>query len=45
MTLDRKKVSLLKYSRLWNRLPSEVVESPHLKVLKKYVDIALQDMV
>jgi len=31
--------------RLWNRLPREVVESPSLEVLRKRVDVALQDMV
>jgi len=29
----------------FNRLPREVVESPSLEVLKKHVDVALQDMV
>jgi len=29
--------------RHWNRLPTEVAESPYLEVLKKHVDIAVQD--
>ena len=31
--------------RHWNRLPRGVVKSPSLEVLKKSVDMALQDMV
>jgi len=31
--------------RHWNRLPRKEVESPSLEVLKKYVDVAFQDMV
>jgi len=31
--------------RLWNRLPREVVVSPYLEVLKKHIDMTLQDMV
>ena len=31
--------------RHWNRLAREVVESPSQEVLKKHVDMALQDMV
>jgi len=29
----------------WNRLLREMVESPSLKGFKKYVDVALRDMV
>jgi len=31
--------------RHWHRVPREVVESPSLEVLRKRVDVALQDMV
>jgi len=29
----------------WNRLPSEVAESPSLKIFKRHVDTALRDIV
>jgi len=41
----RKNVFTERAVRYWNRLPREVVESPSLEVLKKCVDLALQDMV
>jgi len=31
--------------RHWTRLPRAVVESPSLELIKKCVDVALQDMV
>ncbi|KFQ55490.1 hypothetical protein N334_01423, partial [Pelecanus crispus] len=29
----------------WNRLPTEVVESPYLEAFKNQIDVALGDMV
>lgn len=45
--LDIKKNSFMeKVVRDWNRLPRrEVVESPFLDVFRKFVDLALKDMV
>jgi len=43
--LDIRKNSFTKrLVRHWNRLPGKVVESPSLEVLKKFVDMALQDI-
>ena len=41
----RKKVFTKGAVKHWNRLPSEVVESPSLDVFKRYVDVMLRDMV
>lgn len=31
--------------KYWNRLPREVVESPCLGLFKRYVDVAIRDVV
>jgi len=41
----RKNVFPERVVRHWTRLPRAVVESPSLKVFKKRVDVAFQDMV
>jgi len=41
----RKKTFTERVVKLWNRLPSAVVESPSLEVFKKHVDTEVQDMV
>jgi len=41
----RKNLFLERLIKHWNRLPGEVKEFSSLKVFKRYVDMALRDMV
>lgn len=41
----RKKIFIERVVKDWNRLPSEVAESPSLEVLKRCVDAVLKDRV
>lgn len=41
----RKKIFIERAVKDWNRLPSEVAESPSLEVLKRHVDAVLNDRV
>lgn len=38
-------IVVIPFTRVWNRLPGEVLESPSLEGFKNHVDVALGDRV